>query len=149
MKLPVSVDRLQEAIDTDFCCLRCGNCCKGDGLVHFGPAEADAMAASLGLTRRQFLKAHGLRIKSGRWILRDRLVPGNGPSAGPPEKWCVFLEQDKTGRYRCALNTVKPDQCRGFPALWRNSDSYASCAGLRVLMADLRRRTIPNDQELN
>jgi hypothetical protein len=139
MRLPVSADRLQQAIETHFQCQRCGNCCKGDGLVHFGADEAQAMADALGVTRAAFLRRHAVKVEPGRWILKDRIVKPT-PSA-PREIWCIFLQQGADGRYGCQINEAKPDQCREFPARWRNPDSLTDCAGLRLLLRQLREET--------
>ncbi len=128
---------LQHAIETRFVCHRCGHCCKGDGLVQFGPLEADRMADHLGLSRRQFLKQFALRVEDDQWILRDRFVQ-DARTGGRREQWCIFLERDADGRYGCRVNPAKPDQCGSFPAQWRNPDSLQTCVGLRRLLADLK-----------
>ena len=120
---------VQEAIEREFECHRCGNCCKGEGLVRIGRAEADRLAEFLGLTRRQFLRRYALGDGVGHWRLIEQ---------ANPEMWCIFLEQDEEGNYACRVNSVKPDQCRSFPAKWRNEDSYRTCAGLKALLRKLR-----------
>lgn len=124
-------DVLQEAIENEFKCERCGNCCKGDGAVRIGPAEADRMARHLGLPRRKFLKQYARQITPEQWWLINH---------DNEELWCIFLVRDAEGLYGCQVNEAKPDQCRSFPAKWRNSDSLRTCAGLRALTAKLRAR---------
>jgi Fe-S-cluster containining protein len=139
---PIDLDILQDAIENEFECARCGHCCKGDGLVHFNPSEAEAMAAKLNLTKRQFLKTSAIAVDPKQGILRDKMVRGAGVN-GADEKWCIFLERGNDGLYLCRVNEAKPEQCGSFPRAWRNSDSLQSCVGLRALMARLRRRTPP------
>ena len=129
-------DALEQAIQTRFACTRCGHCCKGDGQVRLGPAEADRLAAALGLAREAFVRQYALRAGRDRWRLKDRWVSPGNPML-PDEQWCIFLERDPAGLYGCRVNGVKPDQCAGFPARWRNPDSIQTCPGLRRLAAEL------------
>ncbi len=138
MGFQIDEDRLNEAIDREFSCARCGNCCKGDGLVRFGAAEADRMAALLGLTRRRFVKEYAIRVEAEQWIMRDKMV--DPPGGREREQWCIFLERGPDGLYGCGVNSAKPDQCASFPRAWRNDDTMQTCAGMRILMAKLRRR---------
>lgn len=124
-------DVLQEAIETGFACERCGNCCKGEGAVRIGPAEADRLARHLHLPRRKFLKQYARQMGAEEWWLINH---------DNAELWCIFLTRDADGLYGCQVNEAKPDQCRSFPAKWRNSDSLRTCAGLRTLVAGLRER---------
>lgn len=124
-------DVLQDAIEKEFACERCGHCCTGDGAVRIGPAEADRMARHLGLPRRKFLKQYAKQVGPDQWWLLDQ---------DNPEQWCVFLFKDSDGLFGCRVNEAKPDQCRSFPARWRNPGSLRTCAGLRTLVAKLRER---------
>ena len=135
MGLPVLAERLQQAIERDFQCRRCGHCCKGEGLVHFDAAEVQAMADAVGLSRAAFLRRFAITERRGRWILKDKRV--EPPFGAAPEIWCVFLERDADGRCGCGLHHAKPTQCRRFPARWRNPDSLRDCLGLRLLMRQL------------
>jgi hypothetical protein len=122
-------ERVQEAIEREFECHRCGACCKGEGAVHVGPAEVERMAEHLGLNRREFLRRFAIRLADEEWMLTEK------PNV---ERWCVFLERDAEGLYGCSVNPVKPDQCRSYPMKWRNDDSYRTCAGLKALLKKLR-----------
>lgn len=137
---------LHEAISRHFACHRCGNCCKGDGLVRLKVREADRIADALGLTRRQFVKEYCVRIDDKTWALKDRLVP-SPTRPGRRERWCVFLELGADGLYGCRINGAKPKQCGEFPMKWRNADSLTTCAGLRALVAATRRSDADADSD--
>ena len=139
--IPTDGEELRQAIATRFQCARCGDCCKGDGIVRFGSKELERMIAALGVKRQQFLKDCAVSFDSSHWILRDRLVPG--PRWGSwREKWCIFLERHPDGRHGCRLGDAKPFQCHAFPYDWTNADSLEKCAGLRLLQAELRGQTL-------
>ena len=127
----ISEQELQEAIEREFQCERCGNCCKGEGAVSIGRAEARRMARHLGMKLDQFFRAYTMEAKPGEWWLLNQ---------DNEELWCIFLEVDDDGLYGCKVNPAKPDQCGSFPARWTNEDSLRSCAGLRILMRNMRRR---------
>lgn len=127
--------KLQKAIEERFECLRCGNCCKGDGVVRIGPEELKRMAAKLGITEKAFIKQYTMIYGEQEWWLIDKIVEEHGEQI----KWCIFLEIMDDGLYGCRVNEAKPDQCASFPAKWRNNDSLRSCAGLRALRAELRK----------
>lgn len=141
--IPTGDEALREAIAGHFECLRCGYCCKGDGIVRFGAGEAERMAAALGLERRKFLTEFAVHLDSRQWILRDRFVPGRLGVHGR-EQWCIFLERHPDGRYGCRLGDAKPRQCKIFPYDWTNPDSFETCAGLRLLKANLEKETETN-----
>lgn len=122
---------LQQAIETEFACERCGHCCTGDGAVRIGPVEADRMARALGLSRRKFLKQYAKPVGPDQWWLLDQ---------DNLDQWCIFLTRDADGLFGCRVNDAKPDQCRSFPAKWRNPGSLKTCAGLRTLVSNLRDR---------
>jgi Fe-S-cluster containining protein len=122
-------EQTQAAIQDRFACVRCGFCCKGDGLVHCSKPEIERMARQLGFTHLQFVRRFAVR-QGNEWILKDKLIFSDNPSA-KPEKWCVFLDRDSDGLYGCVANDAKPDQCRTFPADWTNPDSMQTCPGLR------------------
>jgi Fe-S-cluster containining protein len=131
-------EALQQAIDERFECQRCGHCCKGDGQVRFGPEEARGMADHLKLNLKSFLKEYTLKIGPRKWMLKGRFAGEHETGAGH-EQWCVFLFREEDGRYGCRVNQFKPEQRMLFPDKWRNTDSFKTCAGLRLLKASLMR----------
>ena len=134
---PIDPLRLQDAMETRFQCLQCGNCCKGPGLVHVDENETQRLADHLKLDVPAFRERYALEREPGHWVLRDKQMPA--PGSRQQELWCIFLDRLPDGKYICQVNAAKPDQCASFPAAWRNQDSLRSCAGLRAMVAELRR----------
>ncbi len=84
-------------------CQRCGNCCKWPGFVKLTDGDITAIAAHLGLDERAFIAAYTrLRPRRDGLALTDK-------ASGE----CIFLDG-----LDCRIQTVKPQQCRGFPNAW-------------------------------
>ncbi len=81
-----------------FRCRCCGHCCHGSGTVSVAPAEAEAMAAHLGISvdelHRRYLVHKGKRVEM-------RIVEGH----------CIFYGKDGL----CSIHPVKPFPCRQWP----------------------------------
>jgi len=87
-----------------YLCQRCGNCCRWPGFVRVDTKEIDAMAEFLGHTPNEFIERHtSLRPSRTGLMLKSR-----------PDGSCIFLEGVNT----CAVQSVKPQQCRDFPNRW-------------------------------
>ena len=86
-----------------FECDRCTACCRWPGQVRLSSEEISAIAAHLCLEESAFIQRF-TRLASNRQglALQDK-----------PNGECIFLEGDA-----CAINPVKPQQCRDFPNLW-------------------------------
>jgi Fe-S-cluster containining protein len=107
-----------------FACQRCGQCCKGNGVVNLKAAETAGMAAALGLPSEEFLSLYTRPSDSnGCWLI-DRSVDD--------ELWCVFLQRDAEGLYGCRVQAAKPAQCRNFPYTWRTPGAERWCRGLNA-----------------
>lgn len=119
---------LTETIRERFVCERCGNCCRGEGVVQIDDEQAQRIADFLGLSKRSFLRKYAKPVLDGFHWLKE---------LNNEERWCVFLEQDAEGRFACTINPVKPDQCGTYPEEWRNHDSVETCAGLKTLQGKL------------
>jgi Fe-S-cluster containining protein len=84
-------------------CQRCTNCCRWPGFVKIDDADISRLAAFLEMDEREFIERY-TRLRQ----YRDGLALTDKPNGE-----CVFLE----GR-DCAVQPVKPRQCRGFPNEW-------------------------------
>jgi len=84
-------------------CQRCTACCRWPGQVRLTDAEIARLAQFKGLGEHEFIQQF-TRLTSDRrgLALRDK---ENGE--------CIFLEGES-----CAVQAVKPQQCRDFPNLW-------------------------------
>jgi Fe-S-cluster containining protein len=97
-----------------FTCTGCGGCCTGEpGYVWVKPAEIEALAAALGISReqfeRRFVRAVGLRFSL---VERD-----NGD--------CVLFDADSR---RCRVYDARPHQCRTWPFWPENVSTPAAWA---------------------
>jgi hypothetical protein len=101
-----------------YVCQRCTACCRWPGFVRVTEREIAAIAWHLGVDEREFIQTHTrLRPQRDGLALIDK---ANGE--------CVFLE----GR-DCAIQAVKPGQCRGFPNTWNFPGWRESCEAVPTL----------------
>ena len=109
-------------------CQRCTACCRWPGQVRVTEAEVAPLAGLLGLTAHDFIQRHTcLRADRGGLALAIR-----------PNGECIFLEGA-----RCAVQTVKPQQCRDFPNLWNFPGFEIFCRSIpRRVDADEWRRLV-------
>lgn len=93
-------------------CQRCAACCRWPGDVRVDDAEIARIAAFLGVAEAVFIERF-TRLR------RDR----RGLSlVEKPNGECHFLEGDQ-----CAIQSVKPQQCRDFPNLWNFPGFEKTC----------------------
>ena len=87
-------------------CERCTACCRWPGQVCLSEPEIRRLAAFKGLSETDFIQQF------------TRLRPDRRGLAltEQPDGACIFLTGDG-----CAVQAVKPQQCRDFPNLWVNS----------------------------
>ncbi|MEI7693350.1 MAG: YkgJ family cysteine cluster protein [Verrucomicrobiota bacterium] len=86
-----------------YLCERCTNCCRWPGDVKVSDSEISAIASFLKMKQDLFIEKY-TRLRSDRRGLS--LID-------QPDGACIFLDgQD------CQIQSVKPDQCRGFPNAW-------------------------------
>lgn len=101
-----------------YLCQRCGNCCRWPGFVRLDGAEIDAIAGFLGLAPDDFIARHtDLRPSRSGLMLRSR-----------PDGSCILLGGVNT----CAIQPVKPRQCRDFPNAWNFPGWRGLCEALEV-----------------
>jgi Fe-S-cluster containining protein len=103
------------AATSTFLCQRCGNCCRESGYVYITEDEVGHIAGMLGLDVVDFTNRFA-RLTHDRKGLSLTEKP-NGE--------CVFLRNG----CECAIESVKPEQCRGFPFTWRYSEVGRICEG--------------------
>ena len=84
-------------------CQRCGNCCRWPGFVQLRDSDIAAIAGFLQMSERDFIQRYTC-LRPNRYGLA-LIETGSGA--------CVFLP-DKD----CAIQPVKPHQCKGFPNSW-------------------------------
>jgi Fe-S-cluster containining protein len=102
-------------------CQRCAACCRWPGLVRISEAESSAMAAFLDLDESAFVAAY-TRLRPDR-----RGLALNDKENGE----CIFLNSGK-----CAVQAVKPQQCRDFPNLWKHPDMADQCRARPMEVSD-------------
>lgn len=86
-------------------CHRCTACCRWPGEVGLAEAEISQLAAFKGMNERDFIEQF-TRLRQDRRGLALKEQP-NGA--------CIFLDGKN-----CAVQPVKPQQCRDFPNRWMN-----------------------------
>lgn len=84
-------------------CQRCTACCRWPGQVRLSAGEIARLAAFKGLSEVEFIQQF-TRLTTDRRGLA---------LADKPDGACVFLEGND-----CAVQPIKPQQCRDFPNLW-------------------------------
>ena len=102
-------------------CDRCTACCRWPGQVRLMEAEITRIAGFLGMTESVFIQKF-TRLTGDRkgLALEDK---ENGE--------CVFLDGND-----CAINPVKPQQCRDFPNLWNFPGFQEACRAKAVALND-------------
>ena len=98
-------------------CQRCGNCCRWPGFVRISDQEISAIAEHLGLEEHDFIQ-HYTRLRPQR----DGLALIDKPGGE-----CVFLDG-----IDCAIQKVKPAQCRAFPNAWNFPGWREVCEAIPV-----------------
>ncbi|MCG8565585.1 MAG: YkgJ family cysteine cluster protein [Desulfobacterales bacterium] len=98
---------------SEFKCLGCQACCKEDGYVRLLENEIDTIAQFMGMEVHTFIETHTrlTRERTGLALVDKE----NGE--------CIFLTPEG-----CAINPVKPKQCREFPHGWKFAAFKSICA---------------------
>ena len=108
-------------------CQRCTACCRWPGQVRLTAAEITRLAEFKGLSETDFIQQYTrLRWDRGGLALQEQ-----------PEGACIFLDGE-----RCAVQPVKPQQCREFPNLWNFPGFEKTCQAVprEVSQAEYERR---------
>ena len=100
-------------------CQRCTNCCRWPGVVKVETDEVDTIAAFLGMPVPDFIERH-TRLRPDRMglSLLER-----------EDHTCEWLQGND-----CALQAVKPRQCRAFPNEWNFPGWRERCDARPVLV---------------
>lgn len=103
----------------DFVCKRCGNCCRPVGYVRLKEGEAKNIADYLNMTEEAFFEKY-TKLTDDRKGLT--LIDNEG-------RGCIFLDENGL----CAIQPVKPAQCRDFPYKWNYEGFEKICRGMKEL----------------
>lgn len=107
-------------------CDRCTACCRWPGQVRLTDEEIARLATFKGMSEFDFIQQF-TKLRSDRraLVLAEK---ANGE--------CIFLGGD-----RCAIQPVKPQQCRAFPNLWNFPGFERTCRAIprRVTNDEYRR----------
>jgi Fe-S-cluster containining protein len=96
-------------------CQRCTACCRWPGQVRLTEAEIARLAGFLELEEYKFIQRFTRLAEDRRGLaLLEK-----------PSGACVFLVG-----YDCAVQSVKPQQCRDFPNLWRHPEAANQCQAI-------------------
>jgi Fe-S-cluster containining protein len=102
-------------------CQRCTACCRWPGQVRLTDEEISRLAAFKNLSEFEFIQQFTrLRPDRNGLALKDK---ANGE--------CVFLEGND-----CAVQSVKPQQCRDFPNLWNFPGFEKVCHAIPRLVGE-------------
>lgn len=100
--------------DIKHTCRRCGACCRWEGDVCLTEADVSAIAAYLNMEEAEFINTY-CRLSRNRQGLS--LIDAEDGA-------CIMLRPDS-----CAIQEVKPRQCRDFPLRWNFPGWQERCPG--------------------
>ena len=102
-------------------CQRCTACCRWPGQVRLTEAEITRLATFKGLSEVAFIHQFTRLTQDRRGLaLQDQ-----------PNGECIFLEGEN-----CAVQPVKPQQCRDFPNFWNFPGSEQYCHAIPRQVSD-------------
>lgn len=102
-------------------CQRCAACCRWPGQVRLVDGEVARLASFLKLSEHEFIQ------RFTRLALDRRGLALMEQAGGA----CIFL--DGAG---CAVQSVKPQQCRDFPNLWNDPGWQQHCQAIPHELSD-------------
>ncbi|MFM8469799.1 MAG: YkgJ family cysteine cluster protein [Limisphaerales bacterium] len=108
-------------------CQRCTACCRWPGQVRLTEEEIARLAQFRGLSEHEFIERF-TRLRADRrgLALMDK-----------PNGECVFLDGES-----CAVQPVKPQQCRDFPNLWNFPGFEQTCRAVPKVVAEEKYRQL-------
>ena len=98
-----------------FSCTRCGECCRVAGYVHLSESETEEIAGFLGIEISEFTERYTRLTRTRAGLSLTEQDDGA----------CIFLNE----KGECLIESVKPQQCRQFPFVWRYQDVQHICKG--------------------
>jgi uncharacterized protein len=102
-------------------CQRCTACCRWPGQVRLTNLEITRLAAFKNLSELEFIQQFTRLTDDRRGLaLMDK-----------PNGECIFLDGND-----CAVQSVKPQQCRDFPNLWNFPGFEKVCKALPKLVSE-------------
>lgn len=96
-------------------CQRCTACCRWPGQVRITTADVTRISEFLQLGEHDFVQRY-TRLQQDRRGLALQEKPDGA---------CVLLEGNL-----CAIQAVKPQQCRDFPNLWKYPEAEKFCRAM-------------------
>ncbi len=96
-------------------CQRCTACCRWPGQVKLSDGDVTRISEFLQLTEIEFIQRHTRLQHDRRGLALQEQADGA----------CVFLKDNL-----CAIQPVKPQQCRDFPNLWKYPGSEKYCRAI-------------------
>ena len=100
-----------------YLCQRCTNCCRWPGLVRIGEKEIREIAAFLRCSEFEFVQQY-TKLRPDR---RGLMLLDQADGA------CIFLKGKD-----CAIQEVKPQQCRDFPNGWNFPGWREVCEAIEI-----------------
>jgi len=102
-------------------CQRCTACCRWPGQVRLSNAEVSRLAQFKGISEHDFIQDF-TRLRNDRLglVLKEK-----------PDGACIFLDGND-----CAVQPVKPQQCRDFPNLWNFPGFEKVCRAIPRIVGD-------------
>jgi Fe-S-cluster containining protein len=101
-------------------CQRCTACCRWPGQVRLREGEIARLAAFKGLSEYDFIQRFTRLTEDRRGLALSDKADGS----------CIFLDGND-----CAVQPVKPQQCREFPNLWNFPGFESICRALPRLLS--------------
>lgn len=102
-------------MSTFYDCQRCTACCRWPGQVRLTDEEITRLAAFNQLSEPDFIERFTRLTHDRRGLALQEKSSGA----------CVFLVGDD-----CSVQSMKPQQCRDFPNLWRHPDADKLCRAI-------------------
>ena len=102
-------------------CQRCTACCRWPGDVRLSDGEVARLAAFKGMGEVAFIQQFTRLTEDRRGLSLEEKPNGE----------CVFLEGND-----CAVQSVKPQQCRDFPNLWNFPGFEKTCHAIPRLVSE-------------